>query len=284
MYNRPVMNYFNENLQRIGLLVVVIITIILGMVMLLGSSPVRAERSLYSPPLQVPIYTPTPLPDGRIIWIVKEGDSLTTISLITGVSEPDLRGMNNLTGDIIYVGQELLLGFGGPAEEIITPGPMPTPTPVIASPTPEPGTGNLCVLLFDDRNGDSLRQEEEPSLAGGAISISNREGTASETVETTSGFEADCFEYQPEGEYMISIAVPEGYNPTTNTTYQLTLNAGDVTYVDFGAQANSETLAEEAILPEQGEKLPLLPLIIGGASILASIVLALFAGRLLKGR
>jgi hypothetical protein len=245
--------------------------------------PARAETGFDAPVMQQPIYTPTPLPDGRIIYIVKKGDSLLRISIITGVPLDELRGMNNLVGDNILIGQELLLGFGGPAEEIITPGPTPTPTSLVPSPTPGPGNGHLCILLFNDINGDSLRQEDEPSLSGGAISIKNRMGTVSLTEKTGSGFEAYCFKEQPEGEYTISVAVPEGYNPTTKTSYQITLEAGDETYIDFGAQANSEKLAEAPLLPQEGEKSPLFG-IVGGVIIILGIGLALFANRLFKGK
>lgn len=248
---------------------------------LLHAMPVEARNAV--PIFQVPIYTPTPLPDGRIIYIVKVNDTLLSISLISGVSVDELRGMNNLTNDIIFVGQELLLGLGGPADIDFTPGPTPTPTRAVPTPTPEPGSGNLCILLFDDRNGDSLRQEEEPSLSGGAISVNNRAASLSQTVDTEAGFEPHCFEALPEGRYTISVAVPAGYNPTTNTNYEVDLNAGEETYVDFGAQANSETLAEQPILPQEGEKSPILG-IIGGVILIVGLVLALFAGRLIKGR
>lgn len=233
--------------------------------------------------LQVPIYTPTAQPDGRIIYIVKEGDTITSIALINGISEDDLRGMNNIVGDIITVGQELLLGFGGPPEEIITPGPTPTPTISLPTPTPQAGFGDLCILLFNDLNGDSLRQEEEASIPGGAISIKNRVGTVSESVETVSGLEAHCFEQIPEGLFTISVAIPPGYNPTTNTSFDVELGPGDITYVDFGAQASSETVAQVAIIPEEGQKSPVLG-IIGGVILLLGAGLALFAGRLMKGR
>lgn len=232
---------------------------------------------------QAPVYTPTPLPDGRIIYIVQTNDTLLRISLISGVPVEELRGMNNLVDDIIVPGQELLLGFGGPAEVEFTPGPTPTPTISVPTPTPEPGSGNLCILLFMDENGDSLRQEEEPSIPGGAISVSSRRVDYSDTVDTVEGLDPHCFEGLSEGEYTISVAVPVGFNPTTNTSYILEVGAGEEIYVDFGAQANSETLAEEPILPAEGERSPILG-IIGGVVILLGVGLALFAGRLMRGR
>jgi LysM repeat protein len=249
----------------------------------LYSLPGGAQAGQSVPQFQVPVYTPTPLPDGRIIYIVQANDTLLRISLISGVSVEELRGMNNLVNDIIVPGQELLLGFGGPAETTITPGPTPTPTVEIPTPTPEPGTGNLCILLFNDSNGDSLRQEEEPSIEGGAISVSDRSGEMSETVETIPGLDPQCFEGLSEGDYTISVAVPTGYNPTTRTSYELRLGAGEEAFIDFGAQPNSETLAEEPILPVEGQRSPVLG-IIGGAILVVGVVLALFAGRLMRGK
>jgi len=238
---------------------------------------------LAAPDIQIPIYTPTPGPDGRIIYIVKANDTLLGISLLTGVSVEELRGLNNLTSDTIYEGQKLLLGLGGPLEETPTPGPIPTATPVLPTPTPKPGLVNLCILLFDDSNGDSIRQEDEASIPDGAISFSNSAGSVSEAQDTSSGLDPQCFENLPEGEYTITIAVPEGYNPTTETTYELALKAGDETYINFGAQANSQTLAEAPSIPApEGGRSPLLG-IIGGFFLIAGIGVALFAGRLMKG-
>jgi len=65
-----------------------------------------------------------------------------------------LRALNNLTSDTIFEGQKLLLGLAGPAEVTPTAGPTPTPTPVLPTPSPRPGQGTLCILLFNDINGD----------------------------------------------------------------------------------------------------------------------------------
>jgi hypothetical protein len=240
--------------------------------------------ALAAPELQIPIYTPTPGPDGRIIYIVKPNDTLLGISLVTGVSIEQLRALNNLVGDTIYEGQELVLGLGGPVEFTPTPGPTPTATKILPSPTPKPGKGDLCILLFNDLNGDSIRQESEPSIPDGAISFGNRAGSVSETVASVIGLEPQCFTDLPEGAYTISIAVPEGYNPTTETSYELTLKAGDKTYINFGAQANSQTAVESPIIPEPGTgRSPLLG-IIGVLFLLSGIGFAIFARRLVKPR
>jgi len=242
------------------------------------------QSALAAPELQIPIYTPTPGPDGRIIWVVKANDTLLSISIISGIPVEEIMAANNLADDTIFEGQQIVLGLGGPEEVTPTPGPTPTPTPLLPTPTPRPGFGNICIILFNDFNGDSIRQENEPSIPDGAISLGNKIGSVSETIPTGIGLEPQCFEEQPEGDYTISVAVPEGYNPTTESSYEFELNGGDETYVNFGAQANAETLAEAQVLPApEGGRSPILG-IVGGLFLLAGAVVAFFAARLMRGR
>ncbi len=56
-----------------------------------------------------------------------------------------------------------------------------------------------------------------------------------------------------EGEYNISVAIPDGYNATTKLNHVQNLQAGYQTFLDFGAQPNSETVAEAPVIPESGE-------------------------------
>ena len=259
-------------------LLAVLLLVSITLVWLSNSHPILAAPL----PQLTPFLTPTPGPDGRILYKVQQGDTLLRISLIAGVSLDELRGLNNLVGDNIVVGQELLLGLGGPSEVTPTPGPNPTPTPLLPTPTVVPGAGMLCVLLYDDRNGDAIRQEEETSIPGGAISVSNRSGSFSETAKTDAGLDPFCFEGLSEGEYTITVAVPEGYNPTTSTNYVLSLKAGDETYLGFGAQVNS--VAELESPEAQGTSRSAVLGVLGGLFLLAGAGLAVFGTRLLRGR
>lgn len=252
---------------------------------LLGTSFLISHKptALAAPLLQLtPFLTPTPGPDGRIVYVVQPNDTLLRISLISGVTIDELRGLNNLVGDNITVGQKLLLGLGGPSQVTPTPGPSPTPTIEVPTPTTVPGAGDICVLLYNDQNGDSIRQESEPSIPGSAISLTSRATNVSLTENTQAGSEPQCFKDLPEGEYSISVAVPEGYNPTTLTSYNVDLKAGDKTYLDFGAQPNSQNQAQQPILPAEGKRSPVLG-ILGGLFLVAGLGLALFAGRYLRG-
>jgi LysM repeat protein len=251
----------------------VLFLLVILMLLLLGlSAPVLA-----APHAQLtPFPTPTAGPDGRIVYIVQPGDTLWRVSAITGVPLEELRELNNLgVNDVIVPDQELLLGLGGPSIQEPTSGPAPTRTPVLPTPTPSEGTAVMCVLLYEDVNGDAIRQEEEPSLPGGAISISNRAGTVSITEDTVAGLEPQCFEELDRGDYNVSVAIPDGYNPTTVLNYPITLQAGDETFLDFGAQPNSETIAQAPAPAGEGNS-PLLG-IVGGALLLVGLVLGVYA-------
>src|SRR5690606_21555040 len=122
---------------------------------------------------------------------------------------------------------------------VVTEAP-PTTEPtseVVATSTPEgmPGTGSICVLLFDDVNGDAMRHDTEFGIPGGAASVSERTGLASRTGDTVQQTGTDglpvavCFADLPGGEYTVSVAAPQGYNPTTAQSATIQLNAGDET-------------------------------------------------------
>lgn len=280
-YNHTMPKPIQHPRSRTTVLVIALLAAMIGLSGLFALSQSVQAAS----PRQAPIYTPTPGPDGKIIYVVKANDTLLGISLVMGVSIDQLRALNNLTDDTIIEGQNLIIGLGGPPE--VTPaagetGPTATPAPLTPTPTPQVGSGKLCILLFNDENGDSIRQEQEISIPDGAISISNRTGSVSRTDSTKAGTEAQCFEDLPEGEYTISVAAPAGYNATTANSYALPLKAGDQTYIDFGAQVNSVTAAESpALVTETGKRSPLLA-IIGGVFLLAGVAVAVMAGRLLR--
>ena len=246
------------------------------------------KTALAAPHAQLtPFPTPTPGADGRIIYIVKSGDSLWRISAVSGVPMDELRALNNLgTNEVITPGQELLLGLGGPAGPAPTFGPPPTATSELPTPTPGIGTGTLCVLLFEDIDGDSIRQEQEPSLPGGAISINDRSGEISLTADTPSGGVSEnlfpepeelgfvCFDTLEKGEYNITVASPDGYNATTPLNYAINLNPGEEVLIGFGAQPNSEILAD-ASRPVGSQRSPILGLI-GGLLVLLGSSLGIY--------
>lgn len=239
-----------------------------------------------SPALQAQFPSPTPGPDGRILYIVQPGDSCFRIEALYGITVDQLRRQNPQLDEncTLVVGDQLNLGIGGPAALSPTPGPSPTLLPPTITPTLPVGTTEICVLLYDDANGDALRQEIELGIADGAVSVSNTAGTFSETKSTVSAIDPDteepqqvCFTDVPEGEYNISVAVPDNYNPTMEMSSTFTIQAGDSALADFGAQLQSE--GTTATPEENGRDTSPIFGILGGLLLIGGLGLGWYATR-----
>jgi hypothetical protein len=197
--------------------------------------------------------TATPLPDGRIMYVVVEGDNCGQVALLHGITIPQLRQFNTrLDQDCtLSVGQQLVVGLAISDEP--TAGPAPTLPPPTATATPVSGTTEVCVLLFDDMNGDAVRQETEFGIEGGAVSLTNLNGSYSETQNTSAAIDPDtlepvraCFIDVPTGEYNVSMAVPDNYNATMLLSRTFTVKAGDRAAISFGAQSKTITISESS--------------------------------------
>ncbi len=244
---------------------------ILALLLFASIVPVQADNH----PPQVVYATPTPNADGRVIYVVQPADTCISISLKTGIQLDELRRLNNLKEDCtLQAGQQLLLGLAEkPAQQATS-----TPANQVPTPTLPPGSGDICVLLFNDINGNSIPDGDELPLSGGAISVTDRDGKVSLTGQTNSA-EPVCFKSLQEGDYNISVAIPEGYNATTLLNYPLKLNGGDNSTLDFGAQQSSKAVQPTA---SEGGRSPLLG-IIGGLLILGGIGLGFFVARQSRG-
>lgn len=235
-----------------------------------------------------PFPTPTPGPDGRIMYQVQPGDTLWRIAAVSGISLEELREYNNLgLNDIIAPGRMLILGVGGPVQELPTQGPPPTATSTLPTPTPGTGTGRVCVLLYLDQDGDALRQEEEPSIAGGAININDRFGEVSlNAVSPAGGISASlfpepeelgftCFEID-KGDYNVTVAIPDGYNATTVLNRAVNLSAGQEIFLSFGAQLDAQSLADAPTIIEGGQARSPSLAVVGGLLLLLGVGLGVY--------
>ena len=225
---------------RLPLIILLVFILLLGLGILLPGATSHAQGFV----------TATPNPDGRILYIVQEGDTCSLVALKHGIGVAQIRQFNTRLDEncTIVPGQQLVVG-------LVVLNPPTSLVPTLLSPTvtttPVSGTTEVCVLLFDDMNGDSLRQETEFGIDGGAVSLTNLNGSYSKTENTTSAKDPDtaepvraCFADVPAGDYNISVAVPDQYNPTMLLSYKLTVKAGDRASIDFGAQSKAVTVSE----------------------------------------
>lgn len=250
----------------------------LSLCLLIGMTLLATQPASAGSRAQVVYETPTAQPDGRVVYIVQEGDSCLRIELLTGVKVKDLIALNRLDeACTIIPGKEILLA-------VITPQPSPTlnpdvtNTPLLPTPTPYKGNGSVCVVLYNDINGNATHEENESPIAGGAVSITDRLGQVSKTASTTDSADPVCEEI-PEGTYTISMAIPSGYNATTTLNLQnVKVQAGDLAILEFGAQVSS---APQAAAPGEPQQAPragsgLLMAIIGGLLIVMGIGLGIY--------
>ena len=225
---------------------------------------------------QVYYYTPTAEANGNVYYIVKSGDTCDTISLLNNVPLETLRSLNQLDLDkcrFLQIAQKLLLTTVPTA--VVTIGPSPTPTSMLPTPEPIKGFGTICVYLYNDVNGNAMAEVSEitnTGLAGGAISVASTAGDYSKTGTTIGTGEPVCFEQAPEGNYTISIAIPDGYNATAAQNQTVNLKSGDTSTVNFSAQASSSLNTNRT---GEGSGSVLLA-VIGGLFIIGAIGLGLY--------
>lgn len=228
--------------------------------------------------------TPTPGADGRIIYIVQPGDGCFRVAALHNISVEQLRQLNSrLDGNCtLVVGQELLIGIvsleGTPTLDV-----LPTPGEPTVTPTPLSGTTEVCVLLFDDINGNALREETEPAVAGGAVSVTETNGKYSASQNTLipadpEAYQGICFTNIPEGNYNITVGIPDNYNPTMELSYALDVNAGDRAFVDFGIQSRDVVVDPGASPGSGGGTSPVLG-ILGALFLLGGAALGYYAWR-----
>jgi LysM repeat protein len=207
-----------------------------------------------------PFLTPTPNAGGAILYTVLDGDSLWRIAAIAEISVEELMALNGIqSGDFISPGMELVLG-----SLAATPIPIVSPTATVQV-GPLVGTGDICVLLFTDDNGNARLDEDELPLLEGQVSVVDRDGQVQGEHTTDDNVDGFCFSELEDGDYNVSGAVPPNYNPTTSMNVPVRLAPGDTKFVQFGGQPSAAILQIARSADE-------------GSTLLGVLGLALLAG------
>ncbi len=227
-------------------------------------------------PSPTPFPTPTPRPDGAIVHVVQEGDSLWSLAIryssaLGLAAEETLAQIRELNGNpaFISVGQEVLISSPsetavpvadtaaeGTTEDAAAGGsegaetevePTATPEPAAVDPTPEPITVSdpvsaICVSAFNDDNGDGRRDDGEGLLSDAVFTISHTGGTVATYVSDGIN-EPKCFEGLEPNTYQIAFSPPADHNMTTAGNWAVAVSGGDEVNVEFGAQFAAEIVA-----------------------------------------
>jgi len=114
--------------------------------------------------------------------------------------------------------------------------PLVTPTPtLIGTPTATPTTASICIIVYDDANGNGRRDQGEGLIAGAKLTLRDSGGAVVVTY-TTTGAEPYCFSGLAPGNYSVTEQNPPGYVSTTPDIWGAWLLAGSVVKTEFGDQ------------------------------------------------
>jgi hypothetical protein len=182
-----------------------------------------------------------------------------------------------------------------PPTPTVTPTPMPTstptntptstpvhtPTPTVTltpTPTSTPQTGEVCVLSFDDRNGNRFRDPGEPLLPYAVFSLSDSRHVV-ETYSSNGLHEPHCFRNLEPLVYFVSEMNPPGYESTTHDSWGISLQTGATINLEFGNMAEVLPTPTPSPTPVPSPTPPALFSVVGNAVIgysgLIVVVLAL---------
>lgn len=127
-------------------------------------------------PTPIPIYwvlTATPNPDGLVIHVVQSGQTLIGIAEAYGLSVAELKALNNLTKDAIYVGDKLIIHPANTPGPTASPSATATPTRAATStlrPTRTPTSSSTPQVTRATSQADPTRQDTTPT---GSDSLGN---------------------------------------------------------------------------------------------------------------
>lgn len=133
-----------------------------------------------------------------------------------------------------------------------TPTPVNTPTPTVTPTptwTPTPMTGEVCVLAFDDRNGNRFRDPGEPLLPYAVFTLSDALHVVS-TYSTNGLNEPYCFESLDPSVYFVSEMNPPGYESTSFDSWAVSLQNGATINIEFGNRTAREPTPTPTSTPQ----------------------------------
>lgn len=202
-------------------------------------APQSSERTLAATgsttSTQTALPAPTPVAQASVPftgsngkkYTVQAGDTLFGIALDNNTTVENIRKLNNLQGDILSIGQVLVLEAPS-AQPTPTPAPA-TPVPQVVAqnqPAPQPlAPGKACVSAYFDLNGNGKRDTAEDYVSGVNFTLA-ASGILTNTYVSDGMNEPYCFDNLADGTYIASAIAPPNYNTTSPMNDSLAIKAG----------------------------------------------------------
>lgn len=139
---------------------------------------------------------------------------------------------------------------------------------VQAAPATQQGTGQICVLAFDDQNGNGVRDNDEVLLSGVGFTLADANGVKG-SYKSDGNSEPYCFGSLAAGSYTVQARGVSGQEVTTPGQWAISLSNGAQFDVQYGARKTSG----EAAKPATGGNTSTTPASGSGMTTLGRIVL-----------
>lgn len=137
----------------------------------------------------------------------------------------------------------------------VTTPPPPTATPTV-TPTPTAVLGNICVLVFNDRNGNEMREVGEELVAGAVLTLTNSLHEVIGTYTTNGVSEPYCFRTQGAGFYFLREQNPPGWVSTSPDYWGLAMLDGTRWDVEIGDRWVGEATPTPTPMPPAPTQTP----------------------------
>jgi LysM repeat protein len=274
-----------------------------GQVLIVSGAAGSVTSTPQASPTATPKATPPPATSGAAItYTVQSGDTLFAIAAQFNLTLDQLLALNNLTRDtVLQVGQVLIVGAAAgtatptiqptaTAQITVTPAVTST-TPAAATPTlaitsPSAAPSGLCLLAFDDVNGNARREAGEALVADVQFDMKRDNGEPVSRYTTNGTDEPHCVKDLPAGKYAVDATLPAGREATAEVHWSIGLLAGDTFNVEFASRAAATPTPPATSTPEataaaesgQSGDVPI-GAIAGGLLIVAAVALLFFGLR-----
>lgn len=195
--------------------------------------------------------TSTPLANGEVWYTVQGNDTLAVIAYYHDTTADEIKALNGLTGNIIFPGQQLLVKVvepptpeeeptaaeeAAPVEAEATPTPTPVPETGVEESGPAapvaPDQGEICVVAYDDINGNAA-DDGEATVVGAHVILINADGPLDSRSSGRSG-DQECFQRLAPGAYRVTVLPPTGYRLTTADASDVVLQPSSIITLAFG--------------------------------------------------
>jgi PKD repeat protein len=186
--------------------------------------------------------------DSACVWIRAQTYGTAAGTWITNQAWIDADNVQQpiLATDVAYVYRPPC-----PPERTVTPPPTATPTrtptptttatatptaTAVPAPTATPTTGGILACLWDDRDGDGMRDPDEPGLTNSPVDLWDHQGQWVDSC-TMSAVDGCCtFADLLPGFYTVTPGVPAGFFSTTVRNAEVEVLAGRLSRVSFGSR------------------------------------------------